>query len=52
VILVLTLILALIIVYIALGIIGFVVHGLIWLFFIALVLFIITVVGGIVRGRR
>jgi hypothetical protein len=52
VIVVLTLILALIIVYIALGIIGFVVHGLIWLFFIALVLFIITVVGGIVRGRR
>lgn len=53
----LSLILILIIIFIAAGIIGFVVHGLFWLFVIALVLFIITVLAsffgaGHKRGRR
>lgn len=53
----LSLILVLIIIFIAAGIIGFVVHGLFWLFVIALVLFIITVLAsffgaGHKRGRR
>jgi hypothetical protein len=46
-------ILALIIIWIVLGIIGFVVHGLFWLFIIACVLFLVTIVIGIFRrGRR
>jgi hypothetical protein len=50
---VLALLLALVIVWIVLGIIGFVVHGLFWLFVIALVLFVATVLGGVFgRGRR
>jgi phosphatidylglycerophosphate synthase len=49
----LTLILALIIVFIAIGIIGFVVHGLFWLFIIAIVLFLATLVlGGRHAGSR
>lgn len=48
----LSIILALIILYIIVGIIGWVVHGLIWLFFIALVLFILTLVFGALRIRR
>ena len=36
----LTIFLAALIVYIAIGIIGFVVHGLIWLFVIAAILFV------------
>jgi hypothetical protein len=48
-----TLLLALIILWIILGIIGFVVHGLFWLFVIACVLFLLTVLGGAFRrGRR
>ena len=39
----------LVIVWIVLGIVGFVVHGLFWLFVIACVLFLLTLVGG---GRR
>ena len=47
------LLLALVIVWIVLGIIGFVVHGLFWLFVIACVLFVATVLGGAFwRGRR
>lgn len=47
------LLLALVIVWIIIGIIGFVVHGLFWLFLIACVLFVLTVVGGTYRrGRR
>lgn len=47
------LVLALVIVWIVLGIIGFVVHGLIWLFVIACVLFVATAFGGVfARGRR
>ena len=49
----LTLLLLLVIVWIALGIIGFVVHGLFWLFVIACVLFVLTVIGDVFRrGRR
>lgn len=49
----LALLLALVIVWIVLGIIGFVVHGLFWLFVIALVLFVATVLGDVFRrGRR
>lgn len=45
--------LTLIIVWIVLGLIGFVVHGLFWLFLIACVLFLATVLGGAFRrGRR
>jgi hypothetical protein len=50
---VLALLLALVIVWIVLGIIGFVVHGLFWLFVIACVLFVATALGGVFRrGRR
>jgi hypothetical protein len=50
---VLALLLALVIVWIVLGIVGFVVHGLFWLFVIALVLFVATLLGGVFsRGRR
>jgi hypothetical protein len=46
-------ILALIIIWIVLGIIGFVVHGLFWLFIVACVLFLATIVIGVFRrGRR
>ena len=46
-------ILALVIVWIVLGLIGFVVHGLFWLFVIACVLFLVTVLSGAFwRGRR
>ena len=44
----LTLILALIIIFIAAGIIGVVVHGLFWLFIIAVILFLATLVMGAV----
>ncbi len=47
------LLLALIIVWIIIGIIGFVVHGLFWLFLIACLLFLATILGGAFRrGRR
>jgi hypothetical protein len=51
---VLGLVLALVIVWVVLGIIGFVVKGLFWLLIVALVLFLITLVlGGFgLRGRR
>ena len=49
----LAVLLALVIVWIVLGLIGFVVHGLFWLFLIACVLFVFTVLGGAFgRGRR
>jgi hypothetical protein len=49
----LALILFLILVYVTLGIIGFVVKGLFWLFVVAGVLFLITLfIGGIIGGRR
>jgi hypothetical protein len=44
---------ALVIIWIVLGIVGFVVHGLFWLFVIACVLFLATIVLGVFRrGRR
>ena len=46
----LALILFLIIAWIALGIIGFVVKGLFWLFVIACILFVVTVIAGALRG--
>jgi hypothetical protein len=50
---VLTLVLFLILVWVVLGIIGFVVKGLIWLFIIACILFVATMVGSaFTRGRR
>lgn len=48
----LALLLLLILVYVAIGIIGFVVHGLIWLFIIAVVLFLLTLVFGGTRFTR
>lgn len=42
----LALLLVLVLVYVAIGIIGFVVHGLFWLFIVAAVLFVLTLVGG------
>lgn len=49
----LAVVLALIIVWIVLGIIGFVVHGLFWLFLIACLLFVVTVLAAaFLRGRR
>ncbi len=45
--------LILIIAWIVLGLVGFVVHGLFWLFIIACVLFLLTIFGGAFRhGRR
>jgi hypothetical protein len=45
--------LILIIILIALGLIGFVVHGLFWLFIIAVVLFVAGLITAILRlGRR
>jgi len=49
----LALLLALVIVWIVFGIIGFMVHGLFWLFVIACLLFVVTVLAGAFgRGRR
>jgi hypothetical protein len=49
----LSLVLALIIAFIVVGIIGFVVHGLFWLFIIAVILFVATLVlGGRHAGTR
>jgi hypothetical protein len=49
----LALILFLILVYVAAGIIGFVVKGLFWLFIVACTFFLVTmVVGGAIGGRR
>jgi len=49
----LTLLLIIIIVCIAAGIIGFVVHGLLWLFVIACVVFVLSLIGSWMRhGRR
>lgn len=49
----LALLLALVIVWIVLGIIGFVVHGLFWLFVVACVLLVATALSGVFgRGRR
>jgi hypothetical protein len=49
----LALILFLILVYVTLGIIGFVIKGLFWLFIVAGVLFLITLfIGGVIGGRR
>jgi hypothetical protein len=48
----LAVLLALVIVWIVLGFIGFVVHGLFWLFVIACVLFVVTVLAGTFRRGR
>ena len=49
----LALLLILVIAWIIIGIIGFVVHGLFWLFVIACVLFVITILSSVFRrGRR
>jgi predicted ABC-type sugar transport system permease subunit len=49
----LALVLALVIACVVAGIIGFVVHGLFWLFVIACALFVVTVLAGAFRrGRR
>jgi len=48
----LTLLLLLVLVWVALGIIGFVVHGLFWLFVIACILFVLTVLGDVFRRGR
>ncbi len=49
----LTFVLLLILAWVALGIIGFVVHGLFWLFVVACVLFVLTLLGSAFRrGRR
>ncbi|HVS58620.1 MAG TPA: hypothetical protein VHD60_02655 [Candidatus Saccharimonadales bacterium] len=46
----LSIILLLIIIFIAAGIIGFVVHGLFWLFILAAVLFALTIVFGLMTA--
>ncbi len=48
----LALVLFLILVWVVLGLIGFVVHGLFWLFVIACVLFLLTLIAGAMRGGR
>lgn len=48
----LSFVLAVILVCVALGIIGWVVHGLFWLFVIAVILFLVTAVGTGYRGGR
>jgi hypothetical protein len=48
----LALLLLLVLVWIVLGIVGFVVKGLFWLFVIACVLFVITVLGDVFRRGR
>lgn len=49
----LSIILFLIILYIVAGIIGFVVHGLFWLFIVAAVLFVLTILSSFFNaGRR
>lgn len=48
----LALILFLILAWVVLGLVGFVVHGLFWLFVIACVLFLLTLIGGAMRGGR
>ena len=51
--LVVAFLLILIIVWIIVGVIGFIVHGLLWLFVLACVLFLVTLLGGAFgRGRR
>ncbi len=45
-------ILLLVLVWVVLGLIGFVVKGLFWLFLVACVLFVITLIFGASRGRR
>ena len=48
-----TFLLGLLIIWIVVGIIGFFVHGLFWLFVIACVLFLATIMAGVFRrGRR
>ena len=48
----LALVLFLILLWVVAGIVGFVVHGLFWLFIIACLLFLFTLVlGGFARGR-
>ncbi len=49
---VLSFVLAVILVCVALGIVGWVVHGLFWLFVIAVILFLVTAVGTGYRGGR
>jgi len=48
----LSLLLFLVLIWVVLGIIGFVVHGLFWLFLIACVLFVLTVIGDVFRRGR
>jgi hypothetical protein len=48
----LALLLLLILVWVVLGIVGFVVKGLFWLFVIACVLFVITILGDMFRRGR
>lgn len=49
----LALLLFLILLWIVAGIIGFVVHGLFWLFIVACALFVLTLLGAaFTRGRR
>ncbi len=48
----LALLLFLLIAWIVIGIVGFVVHGLFWLFILACVLFVLTILGGVFRRGR
>jgi hypothetical protein len=45
------LILILLLIWVAFGVVGFVVKGLLWLAIIGIVLFVITAIVGAVRGR-
>ncbi len=44
-------ILLLLLIWVALGVVGFVIKGLVWLAIIGIVLFVITGIVGLVRGR-
>ena len=46
-----TFLIVLLIIWAALSIVGFVVKGLLWLAFIGLILFVITLIVGFIRGR-
>jgi hypothetical protein len=48
----LALLLFLILVWVVLGIVGFVIKGLFWLFVIACILFVITILGDVFRRGR
>jgi hypothetical protein len=45
------LLVVLLLIWVVLGVVGFVVKGLIWLAIIGIVLFVVTAIAGAIRGR-